>query len=129
MTYYLDSHAHIISEEFEQDLDELLERAEQADVKRIMIMCTSEAEIDKAFSLVDSDPFRFACAYGIHPEDANDWQGKSPVSARSAWTITGSKTTNRYSANCSSGRSKKPGLCINRSLSIQGMQYRIHTTL
>ena len=71
MTYYLDSHAHIISEEFEADLDQLLERARLADVNRIMIMCTTEAEIDKAFSLVDSDPFRFACAYGIHPEDAN----------------------------------------------------------
>ena len=76
MTYYLDSHAHIISEEFEADLDQLLERAEQAEVKRIMIMCTSEAEIDRAFSLVDSDPFRFACAYGIHPDDANDWENR-----------------------------------------------------
>ena len=69
MDYYIDSHAHIVSGEFEDDLEELLQRAEEAGVKRIMIMCTRETEVEKAIQLVDSDSFRFACAYGIHPED------------------------------------------------------------
>ena len=76
MTYYLDSHAHIISEEFGEDFDAVLERADQADVKRIMIMCTEEKEIEPALELVRRDPFRFQCAYGIHPEDADRWESR-----------------------------------------------------
>lgn len=76
MTYYLDSHAHIISEEFREDFDLMLERAAQADVRRIMIMCTEETEIEQALELVRRDPFRFQCSYGIHPEDADRWESR-----------------------------------------------------
>ncbi len=68
MEYYIDTHAHILSEEF-RDVDEVLERAEKAGVRRIMIMCTREEEAEKAVRYVEKDPFRFGCAYGIHPED------------------------------------------------------------
>ena len=71
MTYYLDSHAHILSEEY-SDLDQVLERAEAAGVKRMMIMCTNEQEAEKAVLFAEKDPFRFQCAYGIHPEDVRD---------------------------------------------------------
>lgn len=72
MDCYIDSHAHILAEEFRPDLDAVLERAAQAGVGRMMIMCTGEQEAEQAVRLAEKDPFRFSCAYGIHPEDARD---------------------------------------------------------
>ena len=69
MTYYIDSHAHIVCGDYQNDLESVLKRAEDAGVRRIMIMCTTEEEAEKAVSLVERDPFRCQAAYGIHPED------------------------------------------------------------
>lgn len=66
---YLDSHAHILSEEFEHDFEEMLERAEKADVQRMVIICTRADEARKAMAFAQRDPGRFQVAFGIHPED------------------------------------------------------------
>ena len=66
---YLDSHAHILSEEFRDDFDAVLQRAEEAGVERMVIITTQPDEARKAMALAAADPRRFQAAYGIHPED------------------------------------------------------------
>lgn len=76
MTVYIDSHAHLLSEEYDQDRDAVMARAEAAGVSRIMIMCTQAAEARRAMALCEADPHRFQAAYGIHPEDVNEASGR-----------------------------------------------------
>lgn len=66
---YLDSHSHIFSEEFEQDFDDVLQRAKDNSVERIVIITTRAKEALKAMDFASKDPNRFQVAYGIHPED------------------------------------------------------------
>ncbi len=66
---YIDSHAHIFSEEFREDFTEVLQRAEDRNIHRIMIVTTQPEEAHKAIAFAKQDPYRFQVAYGIHPED------------------------------------------------------------
>ena len=68
---FIDSHAHILSEEFAEDFDQVLERASNAGVGRIMIVTTRAEEALRAIPYVQRDPYRFQAAYGIHPEDVD----------------------------------------------------------
>lgn len=76
MTTYIDSHAHLLSGEYDQDREAVMARAAEAGVSRIMIMCTEAAEARRAIALSREDPYRFQAAYGIHPEDVNDASGR-----------------------------------------------------
>lgn len=69
MNRYIDSHAHIFSEEYREDFDEMLGRAADAGVHRIMIVTTEAEEARQALAFAQRDPYRFQVAYGIHPED------------------------------------------------------------
>ena len=66
---FIDSHAHIFSEEFREDFTEVLQRAEEKHVHRIMIVTTQPGEARQAMAFAAQDPYRFQVAYGIHPED------------------------------------------------------------
>ena len=68
---YIDSHAHIFSEEFRNDFDEVCLRTKQAGVHRIMIVTTRADEARKAIAFAKQDRYRYQVAYGIHPEDVN----------------------------------------------------------
>ena len=66
---YLDSHAHILSEEFEEDFDEMLKTCFERGVTRINIMCTEQDEARRAMKVVEQDPLHFTMPYGIFPTD------------------------------------------------------------
>ena len=66
---YLDSHAHIFSEEFQDDFDAVLQRAKDAQVERMVIITTQPDEARKAMAFAADNPKCFQVAYGIHPED------------------------------------------------------------
>ena len=66
---YLDSHAHIFSEEFQDDFDAVLQRAKDAQVERMVIITTQLDEARKAMAFAADNPNYFQVAYGIHPED------------------------------------------------------------
>ena len=66
---YLDSHAHIFSEEFQDDFDAVLQRAKDAQVERMVIITTQPEEARKAMAFAADNPKYFQVAYGIHPED------------------------------------------------------------
>lgn len=65
---YIDSHAHIFSEEFKDDFDAVVKRAKDAGVHKIMIITTEVEEAYQAIEFVKKDPEHFQVAYGIHPE-------------------------------------------------------------
>ncbi|MBE6127787.1 MAG: TatD family deoxyribonuclease [Erysipelotrichaceae bacterium] len=77
--HYLDSHAHIMAEEYQEDFEEMLKRAEDAHVDRIMIITLSHEETIRALAFARRDPGRYKVAAGIFPEDVKnvsdeDWQ-------------------------------------------------------
>ncbi len=66
---YIDSHAHIMSEEFQEDFPEIIRRIEDTHIDRVMIICTQAEEARRAMEFAKTDPERYKVAYGIHPED------------------------------------------------------------
>ncbi len=77
--HYLDSHAHIMVEEYQDDFEEMLKRAEDAHVDRIMIITLSHEETMRAIAFAGRDPVRYKVAAGIFPEDVKnvseeDWR-------------------------------------------------------
>ncbi len=69
---FTDSHAHLSSEKFEQDLEHVLERAKEAGVERIINVAYDGESIDKSLSLIKKYP-QIYLALGIHPEELGDW--------------------------------------------------------
>ena len=79
MTYFIDTHAHIMAEEFQEDLEDVIRRTEEAHVDRIMIITLSHEETMKAIAFAERDPHKYQVAAGIFPEDVagvseEDWQ-------------------------------------------------------
>lgn len=77
--HYVDSHAHIMADEYREDFEEMLKRAENAHVDRIMIITLSREETERAIAFAQRDPLRYRVAAGIFPEDVRntteeDWQ-------------------------------------------------------
>lgn len=65
---WIDSHAHICSKEFNEDLPEVILKAKENKLVRIMIICSDLDEVEKAIELKKADHI-FDIACGIHPED------------------------------------------------------------
>ena len=69
----IDSHCHLYSKEFNEDLDEVLLRAKENDVRYIIIPGTDIESSKKIIELAD----KYECIYGsvgIHPHDTKDWK-------------------------------------------------------
>ncbi|MFP4178402.1 MAG: TatD family hydrolase [Acholeplasmataceae bacterium] len=62
----IDTHAHLNIEDFDQDLDDVLERARRAGVKRVIVIGMDEASNARALELAQSYDMLYASA-GIHP--------------------------------------------------------------
>lgn len=70
---YIDSHAHIFDEAFQDDFDAVLQRAEDAQVNRIMIITLNEKEAEKAIAFASKDPQRYQVATGIFVDEAGTY--------------------------------------------------------
>lgn len=70
-TGWIDSHAHIMGDEFVEEFETIKENALAKDVKKICIICGSLLEIERALSLVEEDEM-FDLAVGVHPSNAKD---------------------------------------------------------
>lgn len=70
--HFVDTHAHILSKEFEEDFEEMLKRAEDNHVDRIMIITLSHTETLQAIEFAKRDPNKYKVAAGIFPEDVKD---------------------------------------------------------
>ncbi len=87
MMRYIDSHAHIMSEEFAGDLEEMLRKTEEAHVDRIMIITLEPEEAYRALEFRKRDPEKYQVAHAVFPEDADKlteerWDAFREITAR-----------------------------------------------
>lgn len=65
---WIDSHAHIAYQEYQKDLSQIIDRAIERNVSRIMIVTLSETETKRALQL-NKQYGMFDVAFGFHPSD------------------------------------------------------------
>jgi TatD DNase family protein len=66
-----DTHAHLNAEEYKDDLDEVISRAQEAGVTNMVVVGFDRPTIERAMELVDGYDFLYA-SVGWHPVDAID---------------------------------------------------------
>lgn len=64
----VDSHCHLDFEEFEEDLDDVVERARAAGVIAMVTICTRLNRLGRTLAIAERYPDVF-CAVGIHPHN------------------------------------------------------------
>ncbi|UCE40916.1 MAG: TatD family hydrolase [Candidatus Aminicenantes bacterium] len=71
---FVDSHAHINSEEFQNDRDQVIARASQEDIQAILcpVELTEPKNLQTALDLIEKHENIFAAA-GVHPHNAKDF--------------------------------------------------------
>lgn len=67
-----DTHCHLASEEFAADLPEVISRAAQAEVSRILVVGTDTASSARSLEIARANP-GYEAAGGVHPHDAADY--------------------------------------------------------
>lgn len=70
---FIDTHAHLFYPNFEGELDEVIERANTAGVKYIIVPGTDLATSKKAMNLAEKYESVYA-AVGVHPHDTKEWK-------------------------------------------------------
>lgn len=73
-----DTHAHLNAEQFEEDVNEVIERAKEAGVSNMIIVGFDRPTIIKAMELIEEYDFLYA-AVGWHPVDAIDMKDEDLV--------------------------------------------------
>lgn len=68
----IDSHCHLASEEFDDDLDEVLSRARAAGITQMLTIGDSIEESKKCLEIAEKYEQIF-CSVGVHPHNAKDW--------------------------------------------------------
>ncbi|MGE7879996.1 TatD family hydrolase [Peribacillus muralis] len=66
-----DTHVHVNAEQFDEDLEEVIERAKEAGVNNMVVVGFDRPTIKRAMELVETYDFMYA-AVGWHPVDAID---------------------------------------------------------
>ncbi|HZG72818.1 MAG TPA: TatD family hydrolase [Chondromyces sp.] len=66
-----DTHVHLNADQFEDDLDQVIERAKEAGVDQMVVVGFDRPTIKKAMELVEQHDFLYA-SVGWHPVDAID---------------------------------------------------------
>lgn len=69
--YWIDSHAHIVSEGLIEDFETLIENAKTNNIGKICIICGSIEQVKTALKKVEHDPM-FDLAIGIHPTSVQE---------------------------------------------------------
>ncbi|CAM3228907.1 TatD family hydrolase [Sporolactobacillus spathodeae] len=66
-----DSHTHINDEAFDEDFSQVLDRAKQAGVGKMLVIGVDRSSMEKVFPIIDREPNIYG-AIGWNPEDAVD---------------------------------------------------------
>ncbi|MGH2569053.1 MAG: TatD family hydrolase [Bacteroidota bacterium] len=67
---YIDSHAHLFYEDYQDDLEAVVRRAQEAGVEAIVVPGTTLETSREALRLAEQYPFIYACV-GFHPHEAS----------------------------------------------------------
>ncbi|AMM91242.1 TatD family hydrolase [Peribacillus simplex] len=70
-----DTHVHVNAEQFNEDLDDVIERAKEAGVNNMVVVGFDQPTIIRAMELIETYDFMYA-AVGWHPVDAIDMTEK-----------------------------------------------------
>jgi TatD DNase family protein len=70
--HYVDTHAHLFDEAFQDDFDEVIQRAHDRHVDRMLIITLNHEDTMKAVEFARRDPYQYKVACAIFPEDAKD---------------------------------------------------------
>ncbi|UXH42896.1 TatD family hydrolase [Rossellomorea vietnamensis] len=73
-----DTHVHLNAEQFDEDLEEVLSRAREAGVEKMVVVGFDRPTINRAMELIDQYDFLYA-AIGWHPVDAIDMNDEDLV--------------------------------------------------
>lgn len=68
----IDTHTHIYSQEFDDDRQQVVERAQQVGVSHIILPNENLDSIDRLLKVKDMWPEYVSLALGLHPEEVND---------------------------------------------------------
>jgi TatD DNase family protein len=68
----IDTHAHIYFENFKEDIDDVIKRAQDAGVKAIIVPATNLKDAEEVLKLIDAYDMVYG-AIGVHPHDTKDW--------------------------------------------------------
>lgn len=69
---FLDSHCHIFDSAFDDDRNEIIKRAEEAELRYLLTMGTSPQEMKQSLELADKNEKVYVAA-GLHPHEAEDF--------------------------------------------------------
>ena len=64
---FIDTHSHLFSEKFDEDIDQIVQRAKTNGVDKILLPNIDMGSIEAMHKLEDSDPAFFKSMMGIHP--------------------------------------------------------------
>ena len=64
---FIDTHSHLFSEKFEEDIDEIVQRAKANGIEKILLPNIDMESIEAMHKLEDSDPSFFKSMMGVHP--------------------------------------------------------------
>ncbi|NLM78826.1 MAG: TatD family hydrolase [Ruminococcaceae bacterium] len=67
---WFDTHAHLQSDDFDQDRQAVLQRAQQQCVRQILLPASNYADALRAVEIAEQQP-GLCCAVGCHPHEAN----------------------------------------------------------
>lgn len=70
--YFIDSHSHIFSTEFDSDISDVIASANMAGVTRQILPAIDSQSHDALFRTIDNYPDRLFGAMGLHPTSIND---------------------------------------------------------
>ena len=78
----IDTHSHLYLPEYDEDIDQVMERAHTAGVDMIILPGVDETSLERMRALRDRYPDKVALAPGVHPtEIKDDWQAQVAVIA------------------------------------------------
>lgn len=72
----VDTHCHLAAEQFQADLDQVLERAWEASVAHVVMIGESKRSAERALALAAGD-HRLWVTAGVHPHDASGWDSET----------------------------------------------------
>lgn len=78
---FIDTHCHLNFKAFKKDVEEVLTRAQEADVTKIIIPGAKLDSSKKAVEIAQTHASCFA-AIGIHPHHANEWTEETKASKK-----------------------------------------------
>lgn len=68
----IDTHSHVYLDVFQEDLDQVVERAKMFEVEKVLLPNIDEASIKPMLALCEAYPNFFHCMIGLHPCDVNE---------------------------------------------------------